>query len=64
LQQLKFTSSSKLVLCALAGMLLGAHACMAEALSFAGAFQYDTDVQFFTFTVTAATPDVSLRTYS
>jgi len=36
----------------------------AASFSFTGTFDWDTDVQFFTFTVSAPTPDVTLRTWS
>ena len=36
----------------------------AASFSFTGTFNYDTDVQYFTFTVNAPTPEVTFRTWS
>jgi hypothetical protein len=48
----------------LAGALIIAGTAFADDFSFMGTFSYDTDVQFFTFTVLNPTPDVTLLTWS
>lgn len=40
------------------------YAMAGSNFSFTGTFTYDTDVQYFTFTVLNPTPDVALRTWS
>lgn len=44
-------------------LLVGAFGRAAN-ISFTGSFTYDTDLQFFTFTVLSPTSDVTLRTWS
>ncbi len=54
----------KRLFCIISGVLWTALSAIASDFSFVGALNYDTDVQFFNFTVTAGTPTPALRTYS
>ena len=51
-------------LCALVLLLLVCPLVQASSFSFTGTFNYDTDLQFFTFTLLNPTAHVTLRTYS
>jgi len=54
----------KFSLIAVAAAVLAPACCFASDFSFTGTFTYDTDVQFFAFTLLADTSNVSLRTWS